>query len=226
MTNAEFVQKLKNIEARKTLYNNRYPYNVGYYNGTAISFDCWNLIKSLIWDNNIDQNYTVGHYVDIRAGIDATGLGDWDANGIIEHIALNNPSDVSTDFSDLDAIPMGAFLYWNNGSHAGAYIGNGQCIESTVSWGANGITYSDVSVGGARSKNGVVSGAWTKWARMSPWIDYTSSPTPIVEMPEEAIILRADMKRLADVIRSKVHLGRDLIWPDDLIEQVRSLPEL
>ena len=48
MTSAEFVQKLKNIVNRANYYYNVYPYNMGYYNGYAISFDCWNLVKSLL----------------------------------------------------------------------------------------------------------------------------------------------------------------------------------
>lgn len=212
LTNTQLIQKVKNISARTNTWNNQPGRNLGYYDGTSISFDCWNLIKAIIWDNNIDQNYTVGY---CASPDPSTGLADLDGNGIIAACLPN----VSTDFSDLSAIPPGAFLLWQGSSHAGLYLGNGKCLESTVSWGANGVTYSDVSTTGARSHNGVVSGAWVKWGIM-PWIDYSNELLP----GDFYVKVKAsDLTNLANIFRFKTGTTADLDWPNDFNDKALSI---
>ena len=50
MTNTQYVDTLKHIASIPTVYKNKFPYNCGYYDGVTgrFSFDCWNLVKSVI----------------------------------------------------------------------------------------------------------------------------------------------------------------------------------
>ncbi len=163
MTADEFIECLKTASARKNKYNNQYPYNLGYYNGSEISWDCWNLGKSIIWTNGaIVNNYTVGTYAKVDT---SCGLGDWDGLTIVQQAP-----NFSNDFSNL--VP-GEWLYLNG--HTGYYIGNGQVIECTGgSWGIYGITYSQIDGNGNRSRNGKAEGKWL-YHGMVPWLDYTTN---------------------------------------------------
>lgn len=49
MTAEEFIECLWIAHNRPNYYYNKYPYNLGYYDGSQISFDCWNLGKAIIW---------------------------------------------------------------------------------------------------------------------------------------------------------------------------------
>lgn len=161
MTSAEFVQRLKNIVNRPNYYYNQFPYNLGYYNGYAISFDCWNLVKALINEPDIDQNYTVGHYAP-----PVGNMGDWDGWTILQHC-----EGVSTDFT---RIFVGEYLYM--AGHAGVYIGNGLVIECTCDW-EGGVLVSRITSSGARYRNGVYGRSWTYHGRLSEWIDYSAKPS-------------------------------------------------
>lgn len=161
MTSAEFVQKLQNIVNRNNYYYNVFPYNLGYYNGYAISFDCWNLVKALINEPSIDKNYTVGHHAPASGN-----MGDWDGWTI-----LQTCSDISTDFS---RILVGEYLYM--AGHAGIYIGGGQVVECTCDW-EGGVLISRVTSSGARYRNGVYGRAWTYHGRLTRWIDYSVKPS-------------------------------------------------
>ena len=163
MTADEFIECLKIASSRKNKYNNQYPYNLGYYNGSEISWDCWNLGKSIIWTNGaIVNNYTEGTYAKVDT---SCGLGDWDGLTIVQQAP-----NFSNDFSNL--VP-GEWLYLNG--HTGYYIGNGQVIECTGgSWGIYGITYSQIDGNGNRSRNGKAEGKWL-YHGMVPWLDYTTN---------------------------------------------------
>ena len=217
LTNLELIKKIKNNSARPNSWNNAPGRNLGYYDGSTISFDCWNLIKAIIWDNNIDQNYTVGR---CASPDPSTGLADLDGNGIIAACLPN----VSSDFSNLDAIPPGAFFLLQGGGHAGLYIGNGKCLESTVSWGANGVTYSDVSTTGVRSHNGSVSSSWVSWGIM-PWIEYTNTLIP----GDYYVKVRAsDLENLANLVRYKSGAAAPydsplFHWPNDINDKILGL---
>ena len=169
MTSAEFVQKLKNIVNRANYYYNVYPYNMGYYNGYAISFDCWNLVKSLINEPSIDQNYTVGHHAPTVGN-----MGDWDGWTILQHC-----SDISTDFT---RIFVGEYLYM--AGHAGIYIGSGLVVECTCDW-EGGVLISRITSSGARYRNGVYGRSWTYHGKLTEWIDYNIKPSGKIDVDGE-----------------------------------------
>ena len=161
MTAKEFVSCLKTALSRNTTYNNKYPYNLGYYNGNTISWDCWNLGKSILWSRgSIVNNYSKDTYARRDTSF---GLGDWDGLTIIKKAPNCN--------SDFSSLVPGEWLYMNG--HTGYYIGDGQVIECTPAWGANGVTQSQISSSGARSKNGSQRGSWL-YHGMVPWIDYST----------------------------------------------------
>lgn len=161
LDSATFVQKLWNIVNRYNYYYNVFPYNLGYYNGYAISFDCWNMVKALINDHNIDQNYTVGYHAPAVGA-----MGDWDGWTILQHC-----TDVSADFSKLY---VGEYLYM--AGHAGVYVGNGQVIECTCDW-EGGVLVSNITSGGGRYRNGIWMRSWQYHGKLTPWIDYTIKPS-------------------------------------------------
>ena len=159
-----------------TKYQNKYPYNLGYYHTDKDgywSWDCWNLVKSIIWGWKEERK--AGYYTPYNA---STGLGDWTGAKI-----LSCCSDVSTDFSN---IPVGAFLLSPDAGHASVYIGekiiNSKCynvVECTSKW-KGGVQLSYVSNKGKRYnyKDGsVASVGWGKHGKL-PWIDYSEQPTP------------------------------------------------
>jgi hypothetical protein len=162
MTAEEFVDCLWTAYSRPNYYYNSFPYNLGYYDGSRISFDCWNLGKAIIWSRGaIVNNYTVGKY----AAMDTScGLGDWGGYEII-----TQAPNCSSNFSNL--VP-GEWLYMEN--HVGYYVGDGQVIECTAGWNVWAITVSQIDSRGNRSRNGVPNGSW-KLRGMVPWLDYNSS---------------------------------------------------
>lgn len=163
MTADQFISCLQTAAARKNKYsyNEEWYYNLGYYDGDSIYWDCWNLGKSILWSRGaIVNNYTTGNYAHVDTSF---GLGDWTGLTIIQKAPNCN-----SDFSHL--IP-GEWLYLDG--HMGYYIGGGQVIECTTSWGANGITQSQIDSNGYRSRNGSGGGQWL-YHGMVPWIDYSA----------------------------------------------------
>lgn len=160
MTNIEFVKILYKILNRKTAYRNIWPENVGYFNGDSISFDCWNLVKAIYWDNSIADNYDVGRYAAFNP---SSGLGDW--NGIQ---ILDACYEVSTDMAN---IPIGAFLLYEDASHAGVYVGDRAVIECTPAWGMNCVCTSEIDLDGNRRKGACSWGRWSHWGKL-PNMEY------------------------------------------------------
>ena len=174
MTSKQYVDTLKYIANIPTVYKNKWPYNLGYYDGVTgrFSFDCWNLVKSVI--NGWQDIRVNGYYV---KGYKYTG--DIDGATILKKCTTK-----SKDFKQL-SIP-GTYLYLPG--HAGSYIGeviiNGKyynVIECTGSWTKN-VLYSWVDSDGTRRKykGGAKNSKWTDWGLMC-WLDYsgaTPAPTP------------------------------------------------
>ncbi len=167
MTADQFVACLKTALSRNTTYISKYPYNLGYYDGEKISWDCSNLGKSIIWSKgSIVNNYTVNNFQRVDT---SCGLGDWSTETI--YSKAPNPS---TDFSSI--IP-GEWLYMSG--HIGYYIGDGQVVECTTGWGANAVIKSQIDKNGNRSWNGSGNGKWiAHWK--APWIDYSTSASSVI----------------------------------------------
>ena len=172
MTADSFIQYLKTALSRKTVYNNTYPYNVGYYDGSTISWDCWNLGKSIIWSNGaVVSNYTTGNYVGKGITRDQScGLGDWTGSGILQAC-----ESYSSDFSSL--VP-GEWLFMGAASsiyHVGYYIGDRKVIECT-SGSFKRVIESNIDSNGYSS---TTLNTWSYHAKV-PWLDYTVGTTPVV----------------------------------------------
>lgn len=180
-TAQEFVDILKYIASIPTVYNNKFPNNCGYYDGSKYSFDCWNMIKSVI--NGWKDTKQKGYYV---KGFSPTG----DIDGLT---ILNKCTKKSTDFKQLNQI--GAYLFIRN-NHAGVYVGETvidgkyyNVIECTTSWSTRKVIYSWVDADGTRRryKGGSVSKKWNDWGLMC-WIDYSnatqSKPQEVVKPVE------------------------------------------
>lgn len=162
MTAEEFIDCLWTAYNRPNYYYNSFPYNLGYYDGSRISFDCWNLGKAIIWSKGaIVNNYTKGTYAPMDS---SCGLGDWDGLTIVRQ----DPN-CNGDFSEL--VP-GEWLYMDN--HTGYYVGDGQVIECTAGWNVWAITVSQIDRYGNRSRNGVGGGSWKLHGKV-PWLDYSAS---------------------------------------------------
>ena len=129
MSADKFIGYLKYILNRKTGYGIEWPYNVGYYDGDTIFFDCWNMGLSIIISNGeVAYNETKGNYVSYGVAHDYSCGANFDlgGNGI-----LNACESYSSDFSSI--IP-GEWLFMDNGTriyHVGYYIGDGKVIECT-----------------------------------------------------------------------------------------------
>ena len=167
MTADSFIQYLKTALSRKTAYNNTYPYNVGYYDSSTISWDCWNLGKSIIWSNGaVVSNYTNGNYVGNGITRDQScGLGDWTGSGILQAC-----ESYSSDFSSL--VP-GEWLFMGAASsiyHVGYYIGDGKVIECT-SGSFKRVIESNIDSNGYSS---TTLNTWSYHAKV-PWLDYKGS---------------------------------------------------
>lgn len=168
MKDSDLIQALRTILGRATRYNNTYPYNLGYYDGSAISFDCWCMVKALVWSGGtIADNWRVGNFAIYNP---ATGLGDWDGLGI-----LNACQDVSYDMSNVQA---GEYLLLEGNGHAGIYMGDGKVAECTASWGTWKVVCSNMDANGNRSYNGAYESRWYAHGKL-PSVEYAEiEPTP------------------------------------------------
>lgn len=205
----QFCDKLIHIATElKTEYVNKFPRNLGYYDSSKEdwSWDCWNLIKSLIWgweEKRVNKYYCYepGKY----------GLGDWAGSTI-----LSKCSNKSSDFNHLE---KGEYLLTADGGHAGIYVGEivykdkkYNVAECTSAWGggvkltyldSNGIRYRD---GSMASKNS----AW-KYHAYLPWIDYIEDEE---EKEEEK---RKEMEKELALVKEE-HWEKYLIVADEIID--------
>ena len=164
---ADFVSKLKLAHDVPNYYNNKFPYNCGYYDGARFSFDCWNLVKAIL--GGWTDNYKVGYYVSPK---------DFPTGDVDGYHLLLQCTDRSKDFSQLKTI--GTYLYINNSPHAGVYLGdfeyNGHIVnvvECTGAWEHKvQYTYVDNKGDRYRWKGGEKNPySWTDFGIL-PYIDY------------------------------------------------------
>ena len=186
---SDWVYARKYSANMNTRYNNTYPYNVMYFDGTTLTADCVNFDKSLF--NGRD----VYHMAPNSCQRDLSNTGDCTELGL-----LNQCADVSADFTRLKAGEP-RVLYMDG--HIGNYIGenvniNGnlynviECTGWTGDFGHDGIIYSWVDSDGTRRahKGGAVSCKWEKHGLPNKWVNYsnvapqpapTPQPTPITK---------------------------------------------
>ena len=163
---AEFVEKLKLAHDVPNYYNHHFPYNCGYYDGFRFSFDCWNLVKSIL--GGWTDNRTIGYYVKPKD----FPCGDCDGYHL-----LMQCKDRSKDFSKISKV--GTYLYMSKPQHAGVYLGDFQynghicnVVECTSAWEKKvQYTYLDEKGNRYQYKGGSKSYAWTDYGIL-PWIDY------------------------------------------------------
>lgn len=187
MTSKEYVDKLIALANRKTVYKNKWPYNLGLvlppksvnefkdcrkntrkninpYEETAQSFDCSNLVKSLVNGYNID-NLTVGYY---QTALTKTG-------DCTEYKLLKQCTDISSDFSKLGNQVRLLYLNGHIGTFLGREINGYNVIECTSGDLGSGVIFSWVDKDGTRrSKKGgkKAKKSWTQHGLMTKWLTY------------------------------------------------------
>lgn len=173
MTEKQYVEKLRNIAARKTFYKNKYPYNLLYINKDGrTSGDCLNTIKALLNGYNIFNN-SYGYYQR-----DLSNTGDCTEKGLLDQC-----SEVSTDFSNLGKHPLLLYMPGHVGTYLGREIGDYNVIECTSNFGG-GVVYSWVDPDGTRrdKKNGTKRKQWTHHGKLDKFIEYElEEPEPVQE---------------------------------------------
>lgn len=194
MTNAQFVSMLQTAHDVPNYYNNHGGHNLGQFDGQKYSFDCWNLIKTIL------------------SGWSPTTPGGTKVTGDVGGETLLNRCGVkfgqAQDFSQL-SVP-GTYLYMSG--HAGTYVGDmydeqgrhynviecthwsssisgdqgdlyasGQLtpINFNSDGTAKGVIYTYVSPSGQRRayEGGRTGGNWANYGLL-PWIDYGSDYAP------------------------------------------------
>lgn len=186
MTQEQFLDKLRLAHDVPNIYDNHFPRNCGYYDGSKqrFSFDCWNLIKSIL-----------GGWTDVRRDgyyVSPSAFPTGDCDGY--HLLLQCTG-ISKDFSKL-CVP-GTYLYLSNHPHAGVYIGdfeyNGHIVnvvECTGAWEGK-VLYSYVDSQGRRLQykgSSSQSYSWTDYGLLTQWVDYTNKPEPQPEPTPTPII--------------------------------------
>lgn len=170
----EFTQILMDLATNTgTKYKNSFPYNCGYYDrDNKFSFDCWCMVKAIIWGWYKNREY--GYYC-CEPG--KNGMPDTTGAGIMAICTKR-----STKF---DNLVIGEFLLAPGQDHAGVYVGdfydrNGNLcnvVECTTTWGENRVIGSWVDDKGLRYayQGGPQDYSWWKHGRL-PQIDYTKKP--------------------------------------------------
>lgn len=172
---SEFISKLKLAHDVPNYYNNHFPYNCGYFDGTRFSFDCWNLIKAIL--GGWTDNRTKGYYVSPKN----FPCGDVDGYHL-----LMQCTNRSKDFSQLKQ--PGTYLYLSTSPHAGVYVGDFKyqneifnVVECTGAW-ASKVQYTYVDEKGGRYL--YKGGPKNKYS----WTDYGWLPYIEVEPHEELTV--------------------------------------
>lgn len=177
MNSSDFIEMLKIAHDIPNCYNNKFPKNLGYYDGSKYSFDCWNLIKVVLsgWvPTGVKGSYIASNKL-VTGDIDGAAL-------------LKKCTNRSKDFSKI-SVP-GTYLYLASNPHSGIYLGDfsidgkvynvAECTKNT--WG-NGVLYTYVDKDGTRRKfKGSASTKlkWSEYGLLTPYLTYD------VEKPVES----------------------------------------
>ena len=126
-----YIEVCKKTLARPTRYENKFPKNCGYYDGTYLWGDCWCFNpKTIIWGEAagtpVCDNYKKGTYVDVATGIKKSGLLDETGDTIM------NKYCTQVSFAKMLQDKKAPCLLLISGQHMGAYIRE---------WTQNGKTY-------------------------------------------------------------------------------------
>lgn len=181
----KFVMDLRQLASIiPTAYNNHYPNNIGKVqpDGT-VTFDCWNLIKSLLNGWDINRCKEVGY---VTPNLNTTG--DLNGRQLLQHC-----SRCSQDFTKIKDYPAGTYLFMAE-THSGIYIGdnniNGKIcnvIECTGAWDRK-VLWSYVDPDGTRRPyKGAPSKcyAWTDFGLLTEWVDYEGCVVePVLEVED------------------------------------------
>ncbi len=167
MNKEEWVDRMIHLANSKSVYRNKYPWNVLYYDGAYWYADCNNLQKSLFNGRDVYNPKKDSYQRDLSNTGDVTTEGLYDLC-----------DDKSSDFTKLK--PGEPRILHLNG-HIGAYLGKEirvgkgivNAVEATVAFGG-GIVYSYVESDGRRLsyKGGPQSLKWTEHGKVSKWVSY------------------------------------------------------
>ena len=169
----DWIKRLKYLAFnRVTYYDNTFPSNCGEINPDgSISFDCINMVKSVLNEPDIVYKTSpAGYYV--KPG---QVIPDVDGAGIL---ALCT----GVKWYDFSTISPGEFIYMRTDGHGGVYVGEFtsggytfNVIECTAAWKSGVVaSYLDLKTGGRFScKGGSQIFAWEAHGKLTAYIDYT-----------------------------------------------------
>lgn len=146
----EFIEKLKEVEQKPTLYG--WGNFMNAYKGKYLLCDCSGLIKGILWGYPDNGKYA------------SNGVPDINANTMIGAYCDN----VSTNFYHL---AVGALVHMEG--HIGVHIGNGICIESSPKW-EDGIQKTFIKGSGYNNDQNLNERTWTSWG-LFRFIDYENT---------------------------------------------------
>lgn len=203
MKQSEFIKMLITAHDVPNCYNNRFPKNLGYYDGSKWSFDCWNLIKVVLsgWQPKAEKGYYIHPQNLVTGDIDGKTM-------------LNRCYDRSKDFRKLKK--QGTYLYLESSPHSGIYVGDFtlggkvynviECTKNNT-FNANGVTYTYVDEQGNRRryKGGAKSLAWSEYGLFpSDWLTYEDTPYPL---PSDEVYtleeFRTDVKNILGAVSNE-----------------------
>lgn len=171
---SDFISNLKLAHDVPNFYCNKSGKNLGYHwSDGRFSFDCWNLVKSILAGWNATNP--------VGTNVPPTVTGDVSGYGL-----LMQCTNRSKDFSQLKQ--AGTYLYISDRGHehAGVYIGdfvvNGytfNVVECTSDW-VSKVQYTYVNEKGERFlyKGGSKGRSWTDYGLL-PWVEYNETIQPI-----------------------------------------------
>ena len=191
MTVNEFLSMLKTAHDVPNYYCNKFPKNLGYYDGSKYSFDCWNLIKVCL--SGWKPTGVKGSYIKPSQLV----TGDIDGAALLRKCTSR-----SKDFNAL-SIP-GTYLYLASNPHSGIYIGDMvidgkvyNVIECTKNTWGNGVLYTYVDKNGVRKRYKGASGSslrWSEYGLLTPYVSYDIPAKPIVTDYSKYPVLRIGSK--------------------------------